>query len=115
MKKLIFLQNLQSINNKSFSTMKNTAKKSFPILPRELATHIMRFLGEDVMLNVTTGEYIERYTTEQLKGLLRKKTPQTTEFRQDIGESHWKRTDKIIIVPLHLELWAREFYTKLDL
>jgi hypothetical protein len=89
--------------------------KSLPILPTDLITYIMRFLGEEVMLNVTTGEYIQKYTIDQLKSLLRKKTKETADFRQDIGESHWKRTDKIIIVPLHLELWARDFYTKLDL
>lgn len=92
-----------------------SSKSSKIVMPTDLITYIMRFLGDEVMLNVTTGEYIEKYTTQQLKFLLRRKTDVTALFRQDIGESHWKRSDKIIIVPLHLELFVRQFYTKLDL
>lgn len=92
-----------------------SVNKVLPILPTEIITKVMRYIGEEVMLNITTGEYIENYTTSQLKTVLKKKTKNTSEFHQDVGESHWKRTDKIIIVPLHLEMFVRNFYQKLHL
>lgn len=87
----------------------------FGRLPECLVNRVLEYRPEQVVINVTTGEYIEHFTTSQLKSLLRKKTKKTAEFTADIGESHWKRTDKIVIAPLHLESYVNFYYTKLDL
>jgi hypothetical protein len=71
--------------------------------------------SKQAYVNLTTGEYIENFTISQLKSLLKKKTKETADFGADIGESHWKRSDKIVISPLHCETFVRNFYTKLDL
>ena len=69
----------------------------------------------EIYVNLTTGEYIEQFTTSQLKSLLKKKTRQTAEYAADVGESHWRRSDKIVISPRHCQEYVRNSYTKLDL
>jgi len=87
----------------------------FSRLPESLVNKILEYRAEQVMINVTTGEYIENFTTFQLRSLLRKNTKKTAEITGDIGESHWKRTDKIVISPLHIEPYVRFYYTKIYL
>ena len=83
------------------------------ILPPEIIENIAHQLNP-MYLNITTEEYIEDFTEKDYKLLLRKKKNDTTEFKQDIGESHWKRTDKIVVVPPHLYKFVRHRYCKLE-
>ena len=53
----------------------------------------------------------ENFTEKDVKLLLRKKKNNTTEH--DVDESHWKRTDKIVVVPPHLYKFVRYRYCKL--
>ena len=85
----------------------------FTKLPESLVLDVLSFRADQVVLNLTTQEYIENFSTDQLRELLRKKTKTTADFGADIGESHWKRTDKIVITPLHLESYVRSSFTKL--
>ena len=84
------------------------------VLPPEVIDNINHQLNP-IYLNITTEEYIENFTEKDYKLLLKKKKKDTTEFKQDLGESHWKRTDKIVVVPPHLYKFVRYRYCKLTL
>jgi hypothetical protein len=79
----------------------------FPQLPAVLEQKILSFRAEQVVLNMTTGEYIHNFKAHQLKALLKKLSKTEALCKEDVGESHWKRTDKIIIVPIHLEDYVK--------
>jgi|688.fasta_scaffold754299_1 hypothetical protein len=85
----------------------------FKHLPSELVDRVMTFRSEQICLNLTTGEYLHNFKTRHLKALLKKTTKRDAICVEDIGESHWKRNDKIIIVPLHLEHYVKNTYCKL--
>jgi hypothetical protein len=88
----------------------------FSTLPMELINGIMEMRIERVILNLTTGEYIDNFTKAQLKSLLVKVTKNTENWtRADIGESHWKRTDRIVLVPIHIEDYVKSRYSKVYL
>jgi hypothetical protein len=72
----------------------------------------MEFRGQ-VLLNVTTGQYIEDYRLADLKGLLCKKTLQDAKLVGGLGESHWKRTDKIVTIPMKWDDYVRRQYSRI--
>ena len=88
-----------------------TAIVLFPQLPAVLEERILSFRAEQVLLNMTTGEYIHNFKTHQLKALLKKISKTEALCKEDVGESHWKRTDKIILVPIHLEDYVKATYS----
>lgn len=79
------------------------------------STKVQEPIIDQLYVNITTGEYIENFTNSQLKSILKKQTKETTKFKADIGESHWKRSDKIVIPPIHCKEYVRKVYTKLYL
>jgi hypothetical protein len=85
----------------------------FPQLPAVLEDRILSFRIEQILLNLTTGEYLHNFSTSELKGLLKKLSKHECICKEDIGESRWKRTDKIIIVPIHLEPYVKATYIPL--
>jgi len=87
------------------------ANTLFTKLPAVLEDKILSFRAEQIMLNMTTGEYIQHFKTQDLKSLLKKISKSEALCKEDVGESHWKRTDKIIIVPIHLEHYVKTTYT----
>jgi len=68
-----------------------------------------------MVANLTTSEYILCQNIQQrikkLKYLFNKLNQQSALIIDDIGESRWKRTDKIIIVPEHLEAFVINIMT----
>jgi hypothetical protein len=66
-----------------------------------------------LLLNVTTGEYIEEFTVSDLKGLLRKKTKEDARLLGGIGESHWSRTDKIVTIDALWKDYVRAQYSRI--
>ena len=84
----------------------------FPNLPEFVERHIMEFRGQ-ILLNVTTGQYIEEYKRADLKGLLCRKTLRDARLVGGLGESHWQRTDKIVTIPMKWEDYVRRQYSKI--
>jgi hypothetical protein len=82
----------------------------FPNLPLELENKVMSFRIDQMVLNITTGEYIHNFKNPQLKPLFKKLSKHDALCKEDVGESRWKKADKIIIVPIHLEKYVKETY-----
>ena len=85
----------------------------FPQLPLEIENHILSFRIEQMCLNLTTGEYMSHFKPHHLKSLLKKASKRDALCLEDVGESHWRRTDKIIIVPIHLEEYVKRTYSEI--
>ena len=85
----------------------------FSQLPIDSINLVLSFRIEQMWLTRTTGEFIEDVNMDRVKSLLRKNTKSAALCKEDIGQSHWKRTDHIIIVPIHLEHFVRVNFTKL--
>ena len=88
----------------------------FTNLPIDLMNNVFEFRAEQIILNLTTGEFIDNFTKPQLKTLLDKVTKKTDHWNAaDLGESHWKRTDRIVLVPIHIEDYVKYRYSKVYL
>lgn len=97
----------------------------FHRLPVELEAIVLSFRTDQLMLNKTTGEYIE-YTTHTLKKLLKRtsqkqvivsrKAGETPTFRVVfIGLRPWQRTDQMVVVPFHLESHVKSCYPRIEI
>lgn len=69
--------------------------------------------------NLTTRQFIE-YTSQEelnfyLKEVITKCNKYTAIIKQDIGNSIWKRDDKIVFVPSYLETYVQKEYGKIYL
>jgi hypothetical protein len=63
-------------------------------------------MSQIIVLNLTTESYFIGKSVEDcakiLRDLLSPLKKDTALLEEDIGESHWKRGDKIVYVPPHL-------------
>ena len=70
-----------------------------------------------LILNLTTQQYFEYDETknykEIMKQLLKPLTKDEALIKEDIGESHWRREDKIVFVPQNLNKFVEKKYNKL--
>lgn len=64
---------------------------------------------QSVILNRTTNEWID--SVDGLKTLLKPLSKKDVLLKEDVGESRWKRTDRIILVPEHLKQYVRAYYS----
>jgi hypothetical protein len=101
------------------------SKQLFQSLPVEIEDLILSFRMDPLLLNKTKGEYIE-YTTQKYKKLLKKTEQKQVVVSRKMGEKPtlrvvfiglkpWNRTDKMVMVPFHLESHVRSFYSKVDI
>lgn len=71
----------------------------------------------DVALNLTTGEWFKyddfRVYEIFIYGLINKLETRNAIITEDIGGSHWKKSDKIVIVPHHLHEYVFDKYAEL--
>ena len=79
------------------------------------STAVAATVVNKMYFNITTGEYIENFKISQLKRILKKNTKSECLLKEDIGESHWRRTDRIVVVPPHCEDYVRKQYSQLYL
>lgn len=101
------------------------SKQLFSRLPVEIEELVMSFRTDQLLLNKTKGEFIE-YKTHTLKKLLKKtsqkqvivsrKSGEIPTFRVVfIGLKPWERTDKMVVVPFHLEGHVKSCYPKIEI
>lgn len=70
-----------------------------------------------IVLNLTTESYFIGNSVEDcakiLRDLITPLNKDTALLEEDVGESHWKRGDKIIYVPPHLYVYTQKKYNQL--
>lgn len=67
-----------------------------------------------LVVNLTTFEFAEcGVSNTAWHKYLVPLTEKTAILQEDVGESRWKRTDKIVYVPAHLETFVENTYLKL--
>jgi hypothetical protein len=70
-----------------------------------------------IVLNLTTESYYIGDNTIEcaaiLRSLIKPLTKEEAILKSDVGESHWRRDDKIVYVPKHLYNYVQKNYNKL--
>jgi hypothetical protein len=71
------------------------------------------------IVNLTTQEYIIcddlEHRNKKLIKLLKKNTEYTALIENDIGESRWRREDKIVISPENTDDYVRKNYSLIEI
>jgi hypothetical protein len=83
---------------------------------------IKKMSQSHLILNRTTSQYVETVDENELQSrlweLLEVMKPTESWFgaltKDDLGQSHWKRTDHIVFVPPHLNEYVKRTYNELN-